>query len=378
MGLKPRRPSRRLRALGIILGSCALLPGQAGAQIQWRDLVITSGLSGEGYSGNLPAVTIPAVDSTRRASAAVGEIGFRGGLSSGPERTLSLRVDAGLRQFSAFGFKVRDYAPREWVGRADLIFRRLLPSRGELLVQGGLAGRRVQDRPPMPLYIQPGYRSVNGGVRIQRWPVGRTYLDAEIRAEVDDYPVNALNPQMDLLDRKMAAVETGVTWGEGWTLRAHAVFGLSIYDNQATFDPGDPTRMDRTMTVGATWTKQSGMLVRLRVDGTVNRSNSRRPEYDAFNVSAVVSAPLVQDVSLTFFASLTDKRYVTETDYARLVPGEEADNASVVYLELARPMMVNLDGAIRLGWTRAETDIGDSYFERYGLSLLLRYRPWDN
>jgi hypothetical protein len=78
---------------------------------------------------------------------------------------------------------------------------------------------------------------------------------------------------------------------------------------------------------------------------------------------------------LTLFADLTDKRYVTKTDFARLVPGEEADNASVVYLELARPLMVNLDGAVRLGWNRAETDIGDSYFKRYGLTVLLRYRP---
>jgi len=49
----------------------------------------------------------------------------------------------------------------------------------------------------------------------------------------------------------------------------------------------------------------------------------------------------------------------------------------VVYLELARPLMVNLDGAVRFGWNRAETDIGNEYFERYGATFLLRYRPWE-
>ena len=81
-------------------------------------------------------------------------------------------------------------------------------------------------------------------------------------------------------------------------------------------------------------------------------------------------------MSLNFYVDITDKRYVKKTEFARLVPGEEADNASVIYLELARPLYVNLDGAVRFGWNRAETDIGNSYFERYGASFLLRYRPW--
>jgi hypothetical protein len=38
---------------------------------------------------------------------------------------------------------------------------------------------------------------------------------------------------------------------------------------------------------------------------------------------------------------------------------------------------MNLDGAIRFGWTRAETDIGDSYFQRFGATFLFRYRPFN-
>jgi hypothetical protein len=65
------------------------------------------------------------------------------------------------------------------------------------------------------------------------------------------------------------------------------------------------------------------------------------------------------------------------TEFAQLVPGEEADNASVIYVEATRPLLLNLDGAVRFRWTRAETDIGNSYFERFGASFLFRYRPWD-
>lgn len=58
-----------------------------------------------------------------------------------------------------------------------------------------------------------------------------------------------------------------------------------------------------------------------------------------------------------------------------LVPGEEVNNALVVYLDLARPFAPALDGSVRLGWTRAEADVGDSYFQRFGISMLLRCHP---
>lgn len=366
-----------LMSLGLLVAVGLLSPQRAHSQARWQDLVLTGGLSAEGYRGNLTPVTISAVDSTKQASAAVGELGLRGALLflNDQARSIDLQVDGGLRQFSAWGFRVRDYAPREWVGRADLTYRETLTSLGELLIQGSFQGRRVEDRPPMPLFIQPGYRTVDGRVRLQLLPIRGAYLDAQLIGEVADYTTTALAPQLDLLNRKMLGLETGVTWGQDRRIRAFLGFSLSGYGNQGTFDPGDSHRRDRTMTVGATWTLRSDYFAQLGVEGTVNRSNSSRPEYDALSVRAVASAPLPHDLSLTFFANLTDKRYVTKTEFARLVPGEEADNASVVYLELARPVMVNLDGAIRLGWSRAETDIGDSYFERYGLTVLLRYRP---
>ena len=73
----------------------------------------------------------------------------------------------------------------------------------------------------------------------------------------------------------------------------------------------------------------------------------------------------------------TDKSYLFETEFVRLVPGEEVDNASQAYLTLSRPLAINLDAALQLGWTRAETDVGEQYYERYGMTVLFRYRPSD-
>ncbi len=356
-----------------------LLPVGAGAQVTWQDLVFTGGISAEGYRGNLAAVTVPAVDSTDAASAAVGEMGVRGSVSllNRRERGAFLRFDAGLRQFVAGGFQVRDYAPREWVGRVDLSYRETLGSLGELWVFGGGGGRWVQDRPPMPLYIQPGYLSADGRVRLQLYPMRGIHLDGQLLGELADYRSPRPTPQLDLLDREVLGVEVGATWGSPWTIRVHSGFRATGYRNQGTFDPGDPFRRDKTLNLGATWTLRSSFFVQAGVEGILNRSNSSRPEYDAISLRTVMSVPLPQELSVNFFAVLTAKRYVTKTDFARLVPGEEADNASVVYLEVVRPLFVNLDGAVRFAWNRAETDIGDAYFERFGATFLVRFRPWD-
>jgi hypothetical protein len=175
------------------------VPGNLVAQVRWQDLVITGGLSAEVYRGNLPAVTVSAVDSTENAAAVVGEFGLHGELVffNEQERGLDLQVDAGLRQFAAGGFKVRDYAPRELVSRADLSFRENLSSLGDLWIEGGFEGRRVEDRPPMPLFIQPGFLSFHGLVGIQFVPVRGAFIDAQLLGEWADYSAGALAPQLD-------------------------------------------------------------------------------------------------------------------------------------------------------------------------------------
>ena len=132
-----------------------------------RDLVVTGGVAGEGYSGNLSAVTIPVVDSINDAAAAVGQFSTRleMELLPGSERSLlDVTVDAGLRQFAATGFKIRDYAPREWVGSIDANYSRALQGWGRLVLTGGFKGRTVEDRPPI-------------GVNPCRWTGGVAWID---------------------------------------------------------------------------------------------------------------------------------------------------------------------------------------------------------
>jgi hypothetical protein len=354
-------------------------PTPAEGQLTWQDLVFTGGLSAEGYRGNLPAVTLTAVDSTEKASAAVGELGLRGSLVllDQEDRTVTLQFDTGLRQFVAGGFKLSSYAPKELVGRIDLTYREQAGSLGEVLFYGGVSGRSVTNRPPMPLFIQPGFSTVDARVQLRLPPVGSVLYDAQLFGEMARYSSTEATPQLALLDRKAAGLEVGATWGPDWTVRGYAGFRYSEYENQGTFDPKDPLRRDKTFNLGGTWTLRSSVLAQIGVEGGLNRSNSSRPEYNALRVRGFVAVPIGRDLNISFSADITAKDYLTDTGDALLIPGEEADNASVVYVEASRPLFLNLDGALRFGWTRAERNIGDEYYERFGGSLLFRYRPFN-
>lgn len=67
---------------------------------------------------------------------------------------------------------------------------------------------------------------------------------------------------------------------------------------------------------------------------------------------------------------ITGKSYVNESDFKAPVPGEETNNASVVCLDLPRPLAPVLDGSVL-----ARVDAGDGHFQRFGISMLLWYHP---
>ena len=368
-----------LGALGT-LGAPLVGVAPAGGQVI-RDLVITGGVAAEGYSGNLSAVTIPVVDSINDAAAAVGQFSTRleMDLLPGHDRSLlDVTVDVGLRQFAATGFKIRDYAPREWVGSIDANYSRALQDWGSLVLMGGFKGRAVEDRPPMPLFLQPGYNQWTGGALVRYLAAGGLSIDVGLNGEIENYQGVDPLPQLNLLDRRGASAELGVNWlsRRDWRLRLFGEFERSTYPQQGSFDPDDPFRRDHTLKVGAAWTYfGEALLVDLGVEGTRNRSNSRRPEYDALAFRTQITYPLPWSVIADGFLVVTGKSYLFETEFVRLVPGEEADNASQAYLTLSRPVAANLDTALQFGWTRAETDVGDQYYERYGVTVLFRYRP---
>lgn len=349
----------------------------AEGQVRLRDLVVNVGGSVESYAGNFSAVTAPVVDPSDHAVAAVGEVGARGvvTLLRNRSRSVELFLDGGMRQAAAVGFELKDYAPREWAGSAQGRYTQSVGGWGSVVARAGVRARAVRDRPPMPLFLQPGYVTAHGGVGLLTRSLDGATFDAEVDLEKTDYAASRLFPQLNLLDRSSSGLEAGVRWGSGATLRVYGGFRWTDYRNQGSFDPSDPFRRDRTGRIGVEWSYSGALLAQVGVDGTLNRSNSNRPEYDAVSARAFVTAPLPGELSLSVFAVLTAKSYLHVTDFARLVPGEEADNASLAYLQVGRPVASNLDAAVRLGWARAETDIGSAYYRRFGASVLFNYRP---
>jgi hypothetical protein len=356
-----------------------LLPAPAEAQVTWRDFVITGGLSSEGYQGNLPSVGVAIRDSTEFASAIIGEFGVRGDLllPVGGSGRATLQFDGGLRQFSARGFELRDFAPREWVGTLDAGYSHAVSPTVGLGARVRVRGREVHDRPPMPIYLQPGYRSVAAAITADLVDDGGRRWDVDARGEWADFLAPAFAPQIRLLDRRSVGAEIGVRpdWDTEGDFRFHVALELSRYPEQETFEPSDPTRRDRTFVGGVSWTWSGPFLAQIAAEGRANRSNSLRPEYDSATLRGMLSVSLPADVAVTGYLALTGKRYRFPTEFARLIPGEEANSASQSYLSFNRGLARNLDGTLRLGWTRAETEIGDDFFQRFGASFLLNYRP---
>lgn len=373
---------RTLWPLGLAALVGVVAPPVAEAQVRWRDLVVTLGGSVEGYAGNLANVGAAVVDSangtiTDHVVAVVGEMGVRGSMSlfRTPARSFEVSFDGGMRQAAAVGFERQDYAPREWVGSASGRLSHAMGSWGSLLVGARLRGRQVHDRPPMPLFLPPGYAAAQGTMGVVTRAFDGVSLDGQADVEWSDYRAFAGVPQIDLLDRRSSGLEAGVRWGGASTLRFYGGFRWTSFRNQLSGDDEDPHRRDHTARVGLEWTYSGSIFAQVGVDGTLNRSNSLRPEYDALSVRALLTAPLPHGFTANLYALLTAKSYTSDIDFARLVPGEEADNASIAYLQLGRPLASNLDGAFRLGWTRAETDFGNAYYRRVGASVQFNYRP---
>jgi hypothetical protein len=374
----PVAASCRTRLGGVLAIAVALaVPAAAAAQVQVRDLVVTLGGSVEGYAGNFSAVSNPLVDSTDHAIATVGELGVRGMLSlyerSG--RSLDVLFDSGMRQTAAVGFQFQDYAPREWVGNVSARFQQRLGTWGSLQLRGGARERAVRDRPPPPLFLQPSYGTRQGSLSLVTRSLDGVSLDGTLDFESVNYETPSLLPQLDLLDRRSSGLEIGLRWGYTSTMRFYGGLRWTDYANQPSYDPADPYRRDHTIHAGVEWTYAGDVFAQMGLDGTLNRSNGKRPEYDALSFRLLITTPLPGDFSANLYALLTGKSYIAEVTYARLVPGEEADNASLAYLQLNRPIATNLDGGVRFGWTRAETDIGSAYYRRFGMSIQLNYRP---
>lgn len=380
----PRPAGLRLFATVPGLAGALLLPATLAGQAQVRDLVISGGIAGEAWRGDFTALSFPQIDSTERAVALVGEWSANGifTLFRREHNRLETTVDVGIRQFATGGFQLRNYAPREHGGFLTTNYwheiggGRLGTVFGEVEAQF----RQIVDRPPMPLYLSPGYEIYRVKTGYRR-SVRAATLDLTVTGEEADYAAPAGLPNLDLLDRSSVMVEVG----RGRRFQRHPdserysgfrVFGAFRYHSYPK--QGAPElRVDRAAGLGGTYELGREQLeFKATLQGTRSRSTSRRVEYNAARLDVELQLwELWKDMDLNIAGTLARKRYIDPGQDA-LVPGEEADNETSLYAELTRSLGLNVDGAFRAGWHKVETNFSGAYYTRFGGAFFLRVRPW--
>ena len=347
-------------------------------QVRLQDLVVTVGVSADWHQGNFSAVTVPRIDSTESVASGAGHAQLIGNLTllNGNRRGAFVRFDGILQQFATGGFEFRNYAPRVHTGNVTAYYREQVGS-GTLALSATAASTGVNDRPPLPLYLPPGYEKYAGAATYSREVLGAR-ATAGVSAENADYA--AVLPQLDLLDHSVfRAWATATPWAwERSSIDLFSEYSYFSYNRQGgSGTANDPFRTDHMYRAGAIWRldhEDRGLRGAFTADGTVNRSNSRRVEYDLLRISLWGSTSLGENV-LFLEGQIAAKRYLVPFMHA-LVPGEEADNSSYVAARLTREFGPTLNGSVRVRWTRAETSIGGAYFRRLGASFSLNFRPF--
>ena len=356
----------------------------AGTRVTLEDVTVRAGLSAGGYWGNLSSVAVVWTDPTERAFAGTGSFELGGEVRfRGARREVRIDFDGGLWQYATGGFELRNYAPREYNGIVAATYEQRLWG-GLVSVAGQAEARGVADRPPMPLYLQPGYNSYVGRVLYTR-DLSLDGLvhkyDVEGRFENRDFAAPRVLPQLDLLDRSSGEAKVDLTryLGSGYSaLRVYGAFryhsyprkGLSIRRRDKAGRAGIEWIMD--------WNENQGLLVEASVGGIFNRSNSRRVEYNliGFQGSLVKTLGLATDLLLDL--EVKRKSYLTPGQY--LVPGEEVDDLTLIQVGLARTLgpidASPINATLRAYWKKAETNISGAFYRNLGVSFSMSATPW--
>ena len=373
------------RALAAACVAGGLLAGHAqaaSAQIRLENLSLSMGLATEAYAGNFSAITVPQIDSTESALAGAGDMGARGTLIllAQDNRSLGIDFDAGLRQFYTTGFQLRNYAPREISANAEATFYQQVGS-GRVTAGANFASRHIADRPPMPLYLPPGYNSGAAHAEYVRDIGPSLSAYGRIAGQVRDFAAPSVLPALDLLDRRSGTITAGVTRsfpGRPNTLDRSTLTLFGAYQRHSYPKQGlGLLRTDNGLQLGTQWMvdrlETRGFLFSVQIHGTRSRSNSSRVEYNAGRIEADAVVDLGDATQLDLYGLWGAKRYINPQD--ALVPGEEADNAASVSAEVARFLGSGVRAGIGGGWTRAETNISGAYYQRFSLSFSLTVNP---
>ena len=373
----------------VMLGVLALLlgTGTASGQVRLENVSITMGVGGEMYGsdGNFLSIAVPQVDSTDSALGASGDMGAAGTLifMADNGRSLITEFDFGMRQFWTGGFQARNYAPRELSGRVRANYSQHFGG-GTLAVIPSLDSRRIADRPPLPLYLAPGYSAGAVVANYSRAVATDLAFYGQLTGETKDYTADL--PALDDLDRRSAGLEAGVQMffrgrpetrdpeiRDQSTLR---FFGTYLHHSYPKQGEG-LLRRDNAARIGGEFTLDrrdtQGFQLALRAHGTRSRSNSRRVDYNAGRIEVEGSVELGEDTQLDLQGLWAVKRYINQQDF--LIPGEEADNATIVFAQVTRFLRDGVRAGIGGGWRRAETNFSGAYYQRFSMSFSLTVSP---
>lgn len=349
----------------LLCGSSGTLEAQLG---------ITGTLTGraalEQYGGDFSAVTVPHVDSTEQVVAGASEWLFQFGRGfAHSTRRLDFIVGGALRQFTTAGFRQRNYAPREHNFSLRSEYTELLPA-GTFSFAAEVDTRGVADLPPMPLYLSPGYGAYSLDLGLARPISGNMNVDARLRFEEKDYAGPSVLPTLDYLDRRAFELQAGGTrlfrgppgTEDYSTLRLFTAYLHHRYALQGH-------RRDHAFQVGGRWYldrfESRGFRFEAIASGVLNRSNSRRVEYDAIRLEATAQQKLGESYLVQLKGIWSAKSYVRPQEF--LVPGEEADNAAIFDGEVTRVLGAGVSASLGGSWTRAETNISGDYYRRVRL-----------
>ena len=356
--------------------------GSVAAQVRLENLSVTMAVGTELYGGNFSAITVPQIDSTERALAGAGEMGTRGTLTllARGDRSLRVEFDGGMRQFVTTGFQLRNYAPRELSGLLRGSYRQRLRG-GTLVVTPTIDTRLIADRPPMPLYLPPGYSSGSLDANYSKGVATGLTVFGRVAGEIKDYAAPRVLQVLDLLDRRTLTAQAGVsklffgaadtrdqtvlTFFGAYHHHSYPKQGLGLLRTDDGLQAGGELRLDRR--------ESNGFQVNLSANATRNRSNSRRVDYNAARIRAEATVELGDDTQLNLRGLWNVKRYIHPQE--ALVPGEEADNATIVNAEITRFLGEGVRAGIGGGWTRAETNFSGDYYQRLSVSFSLTVNP---
>ncbi len=398
----------RLRVLGFLvafLSTADLRAQQAGADrgASLWNARFWSGVSALYYSGDCRVPPVdntqgpvcgiqtfanPISDTAKRVYAEVGEIGFAGEGTLYEQAgfgSLGFSFDGGLKQFLTQGFVIGSYRPTQYDARMELDYRRQW---GVNRFAGAVRTRSwgVNDPTPQPMYIEPGYDELAGTVALYR-PFGSgKRLGVTAEAYEFDYAPTVYR-YLDLLDRSGAGLTVDFGGFQPGAGRMDAVvsFKYNRYPLQKN-GIGANFRVDRVYGARLQWDLSRaqnddtywhlGSLM-LQLNGTLNRSNSRRPEYRAVSMEGMMSLYMGGDTEWYVYGRFVAKRYDRgQIGHVILVAGEEADQASIAVVQLNRLLPWNdFQARIRAEWKRSEYHYGSSHYQRLGLSVSLHYHP---